>query len=102
MKIFEILWLLFAMVSCLHQLKVNIKRKLRVWKAQKFDLLVSEKTAPTGTGQQTNPCHVAPFRASNEIFGILWLPLAMVPCLHIANFILKGKYGCGEPKNEIY
>ena len=68
MKIFGILGLLFAMVPCLHQLKVYIKRKLRVWRAQKCNLLVSAKTAPTGTGQQTSTCHVAPYRASNENF----------------------------------
>ena len=49
-------------------LSLYIKMKLRVWRAQKCDLLVSAKTAPTGTGQQTTPCHVAPYRANNENF----------------------------------
>ena len=33
---------------------------------QKCIFLVSAKTAPTGTGQQTNPCHVAPYWVNNR------------------------------------
>ena len=39
-----------------------------MWRAQKCNFLVSAKTVPTGTGQQTTQCHVAPYRASNENF----------------------------------
>ena len=35
---------------------------------QKCIFLVSAKTAPTGMGQQSNPCHVAQYRGSNENF----------------------------------
>ena len=62
-EIFKILGLLFAMVPCLPQCKVYIKRKIRMWSVQKCNFLISAKTAPTGTGQ-----HVAPYRASNENF----------------------------------
>ena len=67
-EIMKILGLPISMVPCLRQCNVNIKRNLRVWRAQKCNLLVSAKTAPTSTGQQTSPCHVAPYRASNENF----------------------------------
>ena len=37
-----------------------------------------------------------------EIFKISGLPIDMVPCLHQCNvYMLKGSYGCGEPKNAI-
>ena len=68
MKIFGILGLLFAMVTCLHQCKVYIKKKLRVWRAQKFYLQVSAKTAPTCTGQQTTSCLAAPYWETNRNF----------------------------------
>ena len=67
-EIFKILGVLFAMVPCLHQCKVYIKRELRVWRAQICNLLVSAKTAPTGTGQQTTPCIAGPYLASNRNF----------------------------------
>ena len=68
MKIFGILGLLFTMVPCLHQCKVYNKRKLRVWRSQKCNSLVSAKTGPTGTGQQTTPCLAVPYLASNRKF----------------------------------
>ena len=39
-----------------------------MWRAQKCNFLVSAKTAPTGTGQQTIPCIAAPYWASNRNF----------------------------------
>ena len=65
---FKISGLPIAMVPCLHQCNVYIVRKLRVWRAQKCNFLGSAKTAPTGMGQQTTPCHVAPYRARNVNF----------------------------------
>ena len=65
-EIFKILGLIFAMVPCLHQCKVYIKRKLRVWRAQKYNFLVTAKTAPTGTGQQITPCLAAPYSVNNR------------------------------------
>ena len=43
-------------------------RKLRVWRAQKCNFLVSAKTAPTVTGRQTIPCLAAPYLVSNRNF----------------------------------
>ena len=57
-----------AMVPCLHQCNVYIVRKLRVWRAQKCNFLVSAKTAPTSKGQQTTPCLAAPYWARNKNF----------------------------------
>ena len=56
------------MLPRLHQCNAYIVRKLRVWRAQKYNFLVSAKTVPTGTGQQTTLCLSAPYRASNENF----------------------------------
>ena len=54
-----------AMVPCLHQGNVYIKRKLRVWRAQKCNLLVGANTAPTSTGPQTSHVSYTPYRAAN-------------------------------------
>ena len=67
-EIFKILGLLFAMVPCLHQCKVYIKRKLRVWRVQKCSFLVSAKTKLAVMGQQTTPCLAEPYWASNKNF----------------------------------
>ena len=56
------------MVPCLHQCRVYIKWKLRVWRAQKCNFLVSAKPAPTGTGQQTTLCLAAPYLVTNRNF----------------------------------
>ena len=42
-----------TMVSCLHQGNIDIKRKLRVWGAQKCNLFLGAKTVRTSTGLQT-------------------------------------------------
>ena len=54
-----------AMVPCLHQGNVYMKRKLRVWRAQKCNLLVGANTAPTSTGPQTSHVSYTPYRAAN-------------------------------------
>ena len=100
---FKISGQLIAMVPCLHQWNVYIVRKLRVWRAEKCDFLVSAKTAPTGTGQQTTLCHVASYRMHQQCkFSEFWgyfLPWYRV-CTN-AKLILKGSNGCGESKNAI-
>ena len=65
-EIFGISGLPFAMVPGLHQCNVCIKTKLRVWRAQKCNFLVSAKTTPTVLGQQTTPCLAAPYWARNK------------------------------------
>ena len=52
-----------TMVPCLHLSNDYIKRKLRVWKAQKCNFLVSAKNVPTGRGLQIATFLAAPYRA---------------------------------------
>ena len=90
-EIFKISGLPIAMVACLHQWNVYIKRKLRVWRAQKCNFLVSAITEPTVVGQQTTPCLAAPYGQAIEIFKISGLPIDMVPCLHQCNVFIVRK-----------
>ena len=77
------------MVPCLHQGNVYIKRKLRVWKTQKYISLVVEETPLTcaagklpgllggGIGPRTETC-------------INWGgPIAMVPSTHQGNICIQ-------------
>ena len=88
MKIFGILGLLFTMVPCLHHCKVYTKRKLRVWRAQKCNFLVSAKTEPAVIEQQTTPYFATPYWASNrkfQNFGVTYrhgTVLAPMLCLY--------------------
>ena len=52
----------FAMVSCLHQNNVYIKRKLQVWRFQKMH---SSNRCKTRTGRHTTLSHVSQHRAEN-------------------------------------
>ena len=65
MVICENLGLLISMVPHLHQSNVYIKRKLRVWRAQKCNALVGAETVLTSAGQKTTPFHVGQYRAKN-------------------------------------
>ena len=78
--------LLFAMVPCLHQSNVYIKRKLRVWRVQKWIPLVCAKTTLTCVGPQTTPSDVMQYRSENGNSGLLF---AVIPCLHQSNVYLK-------------
>ena len=66
MEICGNLGLLLAMVSCLHQSNVHIKRKLRVWRVQKCTPLIVVKTSLTCASLQTTPSHVSQYRAENR------------------------------------
>ena len=55
----------FAMVPCLHQSNVYIKKNLLVWRVEKCILFVGEKTALTSAVRQTTPSHVSQYRAEN-------------------------------------
>ena len=55
----------FAMVPCVHQSNVYIKRKLQLWRVQKSIPLVGAKTALICTGRQTTPYHVSQYRDEN-------------------------------------
>ena len=52
-----------AMVPCLQQGNVYIKRKLRVWRAQKCIPLVGAKTPLTCASRQNTPSHEGRYRA---------------------------------------
>ena len=56
----------FAMVLCLHQTSVYIKRKKLVCRVQKCIPLVGAKTALTSAGRETTRSHVSQYRAENE------------------------------------
>ena len=53
------------MVPHLHQSNGYIKRKLRVWRAQKCNALVGAETVLTSAGPQSTPLHGGQFRADN-------------------------------------
>ena len=55
----------FAMVACLHQSNVYIKRKLLVLRIQKCIFLVGEEISLTCTGLQTTPSNVSRYMAGN-------------------------------------
>ena len=81
------------MVPCLHQGNLYIKRKLRVWRAQKCNLLVGANTAPTSTGPQNSHVSYKGLRIGPPIEngGNSGEPIAMVPCLHQGNLYIKRK-----------
>ena len=63
----------FAASSCqahyLHQIKVHMKRKVRMGRAQKSKPWIGAKGEPTMTGVHTTPLYTGPYRAVN---GNLW------------------------------
>ena len=63
---------LIAMVPCLHQGNVYIKRKLRVWRDQKCIPLVGAKFPFTCAGHQTTPSQRSRYRPKNGNFLKLW------------------------------
>ena len=54
-----------SIVPCLHQGNIYIKRKLRVWTAQKCLFLVGAKSPLTCTGRQTIPSQRSRYRVGN-------------------------------------
>ena len=65
MEIREILGLPIPMVPCLHQSNGYIKRKLRVWRAQKCIALVGAEIVHTSAMPQTTPFHGDQYRDRN-------------------------------------
>ena len=53
------------MVTRFHQRNGNIKRKLRVWIAKKFNAVVCAESVLTSAGPKTTPFHVGQDRAQN-------------------------------------
>ena len=72
---------LIAMVLCLHQGNIYIKRKLRVWRAQKCISLVGAKSPLTCAGRQSSVCQGRQHRGGGTETCVNWGALiAMVPC----------------------
>ena len=59
------------MVPCLHQGNIYTKRKLRVWREQKYIPLVGATTPLTCVGRHNTPSRVRQYRAQNGKFGKL-------------------------------
>ena len=53
------------MVLCLHQSNAYIKKKLRVWRDQKWIPFISAKTSRTCAGLETTPPQVSQYKAEN-------------------------------------
>ena len=65
--------LLFAIVSCLHQCNVDIKRKLRECRAPKCNPCFGAKSPLRTTGLQTSRFHAVPYMADStnlRVFGV--------------------------------
>ena len=53
------------MVLGFHQCNAYIKRKVRVWRVQKYIPLIGAKTSLTCAGLKTTPSHVSQYRVEN-------------------------------------
>ena len=62
---------LFSMVWCLHQGNIYIKRKVRVWRDQKYIPLVGGITPPNCAGRHNTPSRGRQYRAQKGKFGKL-------------------------------
>ena len=60
---------LISMVWCLHQGNISIKRKLRVWRDQKYIPLVGGITPLNCAGRHNTPSRGRQYRAQNGKFG---------------------------------
>ena len=65
MEIIENSGVPIPMVPRLHQGNGYIKRKLRVWRAQKYIALVGAETVLTSAGPKTTPFHGGQYRPEN-------------------------------------
>ena len=79
------------MVPCLHQGNIYIKRKLRVWRAQKCISLVGANSPLTCVGGQSTVCQGRQYRGGTETCVNWGGPIAMVTCLHQVNIYIKRK-----------
>ena len=74
--------LAIAMVPCLHQFNVYIKRTFRVFTAQKCNPCFGAKTPLRSTDLKRTRFHAAPYNADCTNLRNSGLPIAMVSCLH--------------------
>ena len=104
------------MVPCVHQGNIYIKRKLRVWRDQKYIPLVGGITPLKCAGRQNTPSRGRQYRAQYGKLSNLPVravkiprleggsigpstescincdrPISMVPCLHQGNIYIKRK-----------
>ena len=82
---------LIAIVPCLHQGNINIKRKLRVWRDQKCIPLLGAKTPLTCSGCQTTHLKGVGIGPRTETCVNWGEPIALVPCLLQGNIFIKRK-----------
>ena len=80
-----------AMVPCLQQGNIYIKRKLRVYRDQKCIPLVGAKTPLACVGRQTTPCKGIGICLRTETCVNWGGAIAMVPYLHQGNIYIKRK-----------
>ena len=80
------------MVLCLHQGNNFTKRKLRIWKDQKYLPLVSGNTILTCAGHQTTPSRLMRYRAkTGKLHKLGGGPIARVPSLQQGSIYCKRK-----------
>ena len=105
-----------AMIPCLHQSNIDIKRKLLGRWAQKYNHWVGEKRVQTSMGQQSTCFHISPYKARKlptfmqhhigqrkEICVNSGLRIIMVPCLHQSNNLYqKEAMGKETPKYDYW
>ena len=90
-----------AMVPCLHEGNLCIKKKLWIWKAQKCIPLVDVETPLACAGRQTTSSHGGRYRAENGNLRKLGGPNTMVPCLHQGNIYIQRKLRVWEEQKCI-
>ena len=81
----------FSMVPCLHQGNIYTKRKLQVWRDQKYIPLFCAITQLNCAGRHSTTSRVRQYRAKNGNLVNCDGPIAMVPCLHQGNIYTKTK-----------
>ena len=80
-----------AMVPCLHQGNIYIKRKLRVWRDQKCFPLVGAITPLNCAGHHNTPSRGRQYRAKNGKFGKLGRTYGHGTVFHQGNIYTKRK-----------
>ena len=87
-----------SMVPFLYKGNIYIKRKLRVWRDQKYIPLVGGITPLNCAGRHNTPSRGRQYRAQKGKLVNWDGPMTMVPCLQEI-LIPKGSYGYGETRN---
>ena len=80
-----------AMVPCLQQGNIYIKKKLWVWRDQQCISLVGAKTPLTCAGRQTTPSQGRRYTVENGNLRKLGWTYYMLPCLQQGNIYIEKK-----------